>query len=65
MQVQAKQDMDTSIIYSVKLANTLINWKQEIINIIKYKINNGYVEGYNNSRGVFTPPLLTKNLKIF
>ena len=48
MQVQAKQDMDTSIIYSVKLANTLINWKQEIINIIKYKINNGYVEGYNN-----------------
>ena len=33
---------------SIKLANTLINWKQEIINIIKYKINNGYVEGYNN-----------------
>ena len=29
---------------SIKLANTLINWKQEIINIIKYKINNGYVE---------------------
>ncbi len=29
---------------SIKLANTLINWKQEIINILKYKINNGYVE---------------------
>ena len=33
---------------SIKLASTLINWKEEIINIIKYKINNGYVEGYNN-----------------
>ena len=33
---------------SIKLANTLINWQEEIVNIIRYKINNGYVEGYNN-----------------
>lgn len=33
---------------SIKLRDTLISWKYEIINITRYKINNGFVEGYNN-----------------
>ena len=41
-------NIQLNIKQSIKLASTLINWKEEIINIIKYKINNGYVEGYNN-----------------
>lgn len=32
----------------IKLGNTLQNWNIEIKNIIKYNINNGFVEGYNN-----------------
>lgn len=43
-----KKLIQLNIKQSIKLANTLINWKEEIINIIKHKINNGYVEGYNN-----------------
>ena len=33
---------------SKKLKLTLQSWKQEIINIIKYGISNGFVEGNNN-----------------
>ena len=33
---------------SIKLADTITSWKKEIINIVEYKINNGFVEGNNN-----------------
>ena len=32
----------------IKLGETLSNWKEEINNIQKYNINNGFVEGKNN-----------------
>ncbi len=32
----------------IKLGETLSNWEEEISNIQKYKINNGFVEGKNN-----------------
>ena len=32
----------------IKLGETLSNWEKEIINIQKYNINNGFVEGKNN-----------------
>ena len=32
----------------ISLSKTYKNWKKEILNSIKYKINNGFVEGYNN-----------------
>ena len=32
----------------IKLGETLSNWEEEINNIQKYNINNGFVEGKNN-----------------
>lgn len=32
----------------IKLGKTLSNWEEEINNIQKYNINNGFVEGKNN-----------------
>ena len=32
----------------IKLSRTLKNWEKEIKNSFKYKVDNGFVEGYNN-----------------
>ena len=32
----------------IKLSTTLKNWEKEIKNSFKYKVDNGFVEGYNN-----------------
>ena len=32
----------------IKLSTTLNNWEKEIKNSFKYKVDNGFVEGYNN-----------------
>ena len=40
--------LDSEIKESIKLGRTLNNWKEEIINSFEYKIDNGFVEGYNN-----------------
>jgi transposase len=32
----------------VYLSKTYRNWKKEILNFIEYRLDNGFVEGYNN-----------------
>ena len=39
---------ESEIKESIKLGETLPNWEEEINNIQKYNINNGFVEGKNN-----------------
>lgn len=40
--------LDSGIKECIKLGKTYKNWHEEIINSFKYKIDNGFVEGYNN-----------------